>query len=66
MGYGLDVQNFAYPFASASPAAEAAVAACGYNSARGLGDIRSKVAGSETFPFAESLTPRRPLLHRRP
>ncbi|WP_235506053.1 S-layer homology domain-containing protein [Arthrobacter sp. Leaf337] len=57
MGYGLNIQSFAYPFASTSPAAEAAVAACGYNSARGLGDIRSKVAGSETFPFAESLTP---------
>lgn len=56
-GYGLDIQNFAYPFASSSDAAKAAVAACGYNSARGLGDIRSKVAGSETFPFAESLTP---------
>ena len=56
-GYGLDIQSFAYPFASANAAAEAAVAACGYNSARGLGDIRSKVAGSETFPFAESLTP---------
>jgi peptidoglycan/xylan/chitin deacetylase (PgdA/CDA1 family) len=57
MGYGLDIQNFAYPFASSNAAAEAAVVACGYNSARGLGDIRSKVAGSETFPFAESLTP---------
>lgn len=56
-GYGLDIQNFAYPFASSNDAAKAAVAACGYNSARGLGDIRSKVAGSETFPFAESLTP---------
>ena len=56
-GYGLDIQSFAYPFASANAAAEAAVAACGYNSARGLGDVRSKVAGSETFPFAESLTP---------
>jgi peptidoglycan/xylan/chitin deacetylase (PgdA/CDA1 family) len=56
-GYGLDIQSFAYPFASANAAAEAAVAACGYNSARGLGDIRSKVAGTETFPFAESLTP---------
>jgi peptidoglycan/xylan/chitin deacetylase (PgdA/CDA1 family) len=59
-GYGLDVQNFAYPFASSNPSAEAAVAACNYNSARGLGDIRSKVAGSETFPFAESLTPANP------
>ncbi|MBP1234740.1 peptidoglycan/xylan/chitin deacetylase (PgdA/CDA1 family) [Arthrobacter sp. PvP102] len=57
MSYGLNVENFAYPFASASPAAEAEVGTCGYNSARGLGDIRSKVAGSETFPFAESLTP---------
>ena len=57
MGYGLDIQSFAYPFASSSPAAETAVGTCGYNSARGLGDIRSKVAGSETFPFAESLPP---------
>ncbi|MBT2595508.1 S-layer homology domain-containing protein [Arthrobacter sp. ISL-72] len=59
-GYGLDIQNFAYPFASANDPAKAAVAECGYNSARGLGDIRSKVAGSETFPFAESLTPADP------
>lgn len=57
MGYGLNVENFAYPFASASDAAKAEVAACGYNSARGLGDIRSKVVGSETFPFAETMPP---------
>ncbi|MEV7131808.1 S-layer homology domain-containing protein [Arthrobacter sp. NPDC093128] len=56
-GYGLDIQNFAYPFAASNPTTEAEAAACGYNSARGLGDIRSKVVGSETFPFAETLPP---------
>lgn len=56
-GYGLDIQNFAYPFAASNATTEAEAAACGYNSARGLGDIRSKVVGSETFPFAETLPP---------
>lgn len=65
-GLGLTVKNFAYPFASSSPAAEAAVAACGYNSARGLGDLKSKVAGSETFPVAETVPPTTPFFTKAP
>jgi peptidoglycan/xylan/chitin deacetylase (PgdA/CDA1 family) len=65
-GLGLTVTNFAYPFASTSPAAEAAVAACGYNSGRGLGDLRSKVAGTETLPVAETVPPAAPFFTKAP
>ncbi|WP_104180047.1 polysaccharide deacetylase family protein [Arthrobacter sp. B0490] len=54
---GLDIRSFAYPFASSNPAAEAIVRDCGYNSARGLGDIRSKNPESATFPVAERIPP---------
>ncbi|WP_432396167.1 S-layer homology domain-containing protein [Pseudarthrobacter sp. L19] len=63
---GLKVANFAYPFASTSAEAQAAVAACGYNSARGLGDIKSKVPGTETFPVAETIPPESPFLTKAP
>ncbi|WP_441428251.1 polysaccharide deacetylase family protein [Arthrobacter sp. 2RAF6] len=45
---GFRVTNFAYPFASATPAVEQTVANCGYNSARGLGDLKSKAAPTLT------------------
>lgn len=45
---GFRVTNFAYPFASATPAVEQQVANCGYNSARGLGDLKSKAAPTLT------------------
>ncbi|MEZ2389059.1 polysaccharide deacetylase family protein [bacterium RCC_150] len=45
---GFRVTNFAYPFASATPAVEQTVADCGYNSARGLGDLKSKAAPTLT------------------
>ncbi|WP_425863754.1 S-layer homology domain-containing protein [Arthrobacter sp. TWP1-1] len=54
---GLDIQNFAYPFASENAAVESIVQQCGYNSARGLGDVRSKSAESATFPFFETIPP---------
>src|SRR5690606_11565922 len=37
--WGLTVRSFAYPFAALNPDVKAAVAACGYSSARGLGDL---------------------------
>lgn len=45
---GFRVTNFAYPFASATPAVQQTVANCGYNSARGLGDLKSKAAPTLT------------------
>jgi peptidoglycan/xylan/chitin deacetylase (PgdA/CDA1 family) len=65
-GLGLSVANFAYPFASSSPDAQAAVAACGYNSGRGLGDLRSKVVGTETLPVAETVPPATPFFTKAP
>jgi peptidoglycan/xylan/chitin deacetylase (PgdA/CDA1 family) len=63
---GFHVTNFAYPFASLTPAVETTVAACGYNSARGLGDLESKVAGSAGFGFAETLPPADPFNTKAP
>lgn len=45
---GFRVTNFAYPFASSTPAVQQTVANCGYNSARGLGDLKSKAAPTLT------------------
>lgn len=52
---GLNVTNFAYPFASLTPEVQTIVQGCGYNSARGLGDLESKVAGTAGFGFAEAI-----------
>jgi peptidoglycan/xylan/chitin deacetylase (PgdA/CDA1 family) len=57
---GLDIQNFAYPFASENAAVEGIVQQCGYNSARGLGDVQSKAPESATFPFFEDIPPANP------
>lgn len=50
--------DFAYPFADANPAVEALAKGCGYNTARGLGDVRSPnscagCAFSEVTPPAD-------------
>ncbi|MDY7528201.1 MULTISPECIES: cell wall-binding repeat-containing protein [unclassified Cryobacterium] len=44
--------DFAYPFATVSPAVAAAVSACGFNSGRMLGDV-----GGTTGVFAETIPP---------
>lgn len=54
---GFSVRSFAYPFASVNAAAKAAVSACGYNSGRGLGDLRSVSPESRSFPVAERIPP---------
>lgn len=54
---GFRITSFAYPFAASSPALENIVASCGYNSARGLGDIASKDPASAGLPLAETLPP---------
>jgi peptidoglycan/xylan/chitin deacetylase (PgdA/CDA1 family) len=50
--YGFETRSFAYPYGDANPDVEAAAAACGYNSARGVGPI-----GDPGVPPAEALTP---------
>lgn len=55
-GWGLPVTSFAYPYASVDEHAEEAAAQCGYNSARGLGDIASRF-GCADCPQAESFPP---------
>ncbi|WP_051389076.1 polysaccharide deacetylase family protein [Arthrobacter sp. 35W] len=63
---GFRITSFAYPFASLTPAVEQTVADCGYNSARGLGDIASQIPGSAGFPVAETLPPADPFLTAAP
>ena len=56
--WGIPVANFAYPFASSTTAVETAVQGCGENSARGLGDLKTRFscpncAVGETVPPAD-------------
>jgi peptidoglycan/xylan/chitin deacetylase (PgdA/CDA1 family) len=57
---GLSVTDFAYPFASQNASVQSIVRACGYNSARGLGDIRSPF-GCPDCAAAETVPPRNAL-----
>lgn len=57
---GLNITNFAYPFASSSPAAATVVKNCGYNSARGLGDVLSVDPGYPGISLAETIPPSDP------
>lgn len=57
--WGFTVRSFAYPFASSTPDVEKAAADCGYNSARLLGDIRSRF-GCADCAYAESTKPAAP------
>jgi putative cell wall-binding protein/peptidoglycan/xylan/chitin deacetylase (PgdA/CDA1 family) len=58
-GWGYKVTSFAYPFASQNAQAQQVVKDCGYNSARGLGDLKTApgtpcadCAVAETIPPA--------------
>jgi putative cell wall-binding protein/peptidoglycan/xylan/chitin deacetylase (PgdA/CDA1 family) len=56
--WGYPVTSFAYPFASVNQTAEDAAAACGYNSARGLGDLKTPPGtGCPDCDVAESIPP---------
>lgn len=63
--WGIPVASFAYPFASSTTAVENAVNTCGDNSARGLGDVKTRfscgtcVVG-ETVPPADKWFTRAP------
>jgi peptidoglycan/xylan/chitin deacetylase (PgdA/CDA1 family) len=63
---GFRITSFAYPFASLTPAVEQTVKDCGFNSARGLGDLESKVAGTAGLGFAETIPPADPWLTKAP
>jgi hypothetical protein len=63
---GFRITSFAYPFASTSDAVLQVVRDCGYNSARGLGDLESKVPESVGFGFAEAIPPLEPMLTKAP
>ncbi|SDH04843.1 polysaccharide deacetylase family protein [Pseudonocardia oroxyli] len=52
--WGIQTRSFAYPFAAATTATENIVKNCGYQSARGLGDIQSRF-GCTGCPFAETV-----------
>lgn len=68
---GLRVTSFAYPYAAVDAQAEQVVEGCGYNSARGLGDIRSpEVPGVDYTcagcPVTESIPPANPFVTAAP
>lgn len=54
--WGIPVANFAYPFASSDPDVEAAVNSCGDNSARGLGDVKTRFSCGNC-PVGETVPP---------
>ncbi|MDY7557329.1 MULTISPECIES: cell wall-binding repeat-containing protein [unclassified Cryobacterium] len=55
-GWGYPTTDFAYPYASLNPAVSAAVQACGFNSARNLGDTFTRFGGTAGL-FAETIPP---------
>lgn len=57
--WGFPQKSFAYPFADLNASVEGAVQQCGYNSARGLGDIRSRF-GCSSCPYAAAVPPADP------
>jgi peptidoglycan/xylan/chitin deacetylase (PgdA/CDA1 family) len=59
LSWGYPVQNFAYPFAATNNTIDGIAQACGYNSARNLGDIQSRF-GCAGCGFAESIPPSKP------
>ncbi|WP_440711633.1 polysaccharide deacetylase family protein, partial [Herbiconiux sp. YIM B11900] len=65
VNWGFAVTSFAYPFAAVNASVEAAAGECGYNSARGLGDLRTgPTGGCPDCDFAETIPPADSLLTR--
>lgn len=54
--WGFNVRNFAYPFASVTAEARKSAMECGYNSARSLGDVRTRF-GCPECDWAETVPP---------
>ena len=65
LSWGFPITSFAYPYAAANPNAESIVRDCGYNSARGLGDIETRFSCTGCG-FSESLAPANPYNTRAP
>ncbi|GAB3245582.1 polysaccharide deacetylase family protein [Arthrobacter pigmenti] len=63
--WGFAVTSFAYPYASMNEEVQRVSEECGYNSARGLGDLATK-NHCIGCPGAESIPPRNPYLTRAP
>ena len=59
LGRSYAVRSFAYPFGATNSTVEQVVRDCGYNSARGVGNLVSGL-GCQGCPFAESTTPADP------
>lgn len=59
MQWGLEVSTFSYPFGAVNPTVESIVKNCGYNGARGQGELRSK-AGCPDCALSESIHPADP------
>lgn len=67
LDWGFPVRSFAYPFGAASQANLDVVERCGYNSARGLGELRSGVGDScDDCDRIEHLSPAELMLTRAP
>ena len=58
--WGFRVTSFAYPYAALNPTVEADVKNCGFNSARGLGDIASAHSEPGVTELAEKVPPADP------
>ncbi|WP_166874850.1 DUF4214 domain-containing protein [Salinibacterium sp. ZJ450] len=65
LDWGFQVRSFAYPFASVNDAARAIVSDCGYNNARGLGDVETRF-GCAGCGFAEEIPPGDPFVLKAP
>jgi peptidoglycan/xylan/chitin deacetylase (PgdA/CDA1 family) len=58
--HGFQPVSFAYPFGSLDADAKAVVAACGYNSARGVSGVNDRRVFAETIPPADAYATRTP------
>ncbi|HWG61196.1 MAG TPA: polysaccharide deacetylase family protein [Streptosporangiaceae bacterium] len=63
--WGTPATDFAYPFATATPALQGVIRQCGYNAGLGAGQLRG-AGRCPTCAYAESIPPRDPLLVRAP
>lgn len=61
MGWGFNVRNFAYPFASSTPDVQRLVEECGYNTGRELGQLKSNF-DCGNCPLGETIPPATPFL----
>jgi peptidoglycan/xylan/chitin deacetylase (PgdA/CDA1 family) len=57
LAMGLKAKSFAYPFGSSTSTVKTIVRDCGYNSARGVGDLRSPGYGCNSCVTADTIPP---------